>query len=52
METGQQVYEVPCSAPTFSVAWHPNRYLLAFSTDDKVSQCINFEHNTRYTVVN
>jgi THO complex subunit 3 len=35
VETGQQVYEMPCRAPTFSVAWHPNKYLLAFSTDDK-----------------
>lgn len=27
--------EVPCDSPTFTVAWHPQRYLLAFACDDK-----------------
>ena len=36
VETGERVCEVNCISPTFTVAWHPNRYLLAFACDDKV----------------
>ncbi|XP_074642173.1 THO complex subunit 3-like [Tubulanus polymorphus] len=35
-ETGEKVTEVPCESPTFTVAWHPKRYLLAFACDDKL----------------
>ncbi|XP_029645736.2 THO complex subunit 3-like [Octopus sinensis] len=35
VETGQKVTEIPCETPTFTVAWHPKRYLLAFACDDK-----------------
>ena len=37
MESGERICEVPCTAPTFTVAWHPNKYLLAFACDDKVN---------------
>ena len=35
IHTGEKVYQVPTQAPTFSVAWHPKRYLLAYACDDK-----------------
>ncbi|KAG1667545.1 THO complex subunit 3 [Nymphon striatum] len=35
VETGLKAAEVPCESPTFTVAWHPKRYLLAFACDDK-----------------
>jgi len=35
VETGELVYQIPVKASTFSVAWHPKRYLLAFACDDK-----------------
>eukprot|EP00794_Sanderia_malayensis_P015920 gene15920-17521_t len=35
VETGERICEVNCIAPTFTVAWHPNKYLLAFACDDK-----------------
>ena len=35
VETGEKVAEVPCESPTFTVAWHPRKYLLAFACDDK-----------------
>lgn len=31
---GEKLWEVQCS-PTFTVAWHPKRHLLAYSCDDK-----------------
>ncbi|KAM9835666.1 THO complex subunit 3 [Syngnathus typhle] len=34
VETGAKLWEVQCS-PTFTVAWHPKRHLLAYSCDDK-----------------
>lgn len=37
VETGEQICEVPCSTPTFTVAWHPKENVLAFACDDKVS---------------
>lgn len=36
--TGQQVTKVPVDTPTFTVAFHPKCYLLAFACDDKDSQ--------------
>lgn len=36
METGERICEVQCNAPTFTVAWHPQKPLLAFACDDKV----------------
>ncbi|XP_034837365.1 THO complex subunit 3 isoform X2 [Maniola hyperantus] len=33
--TGEKVAEIPVSAATFTVAWHPARYLLAFACEDK-----------------
>lgn len=35
VETGASVSKIPVSSPTFSIAWHPKRYLLAYACDDK-----------------
>uniref|UniRef100_U3FFX6 THO complex subunit 3 n=1 Tax=Callithrix jacchus TaxID=9483 RepID=U3FFX6_CALJA len=35
VETGDKLWEVQCESPTFPVAWHPKRPLLAFACDDK-----------------
>lgn len=35
VETGEKIAEVPCESPTFTVAWHPKRHLLAFACDDR-----------------
>ncbi|XP_076345858.1 THO complex 3 homolog tex [Tachypleus tridentatus] len=35
VETGEKIADVPCDSATFTVAWHPKRYLLAFACDDK-----------------
>ncbi|KAK6178035.1 hypothetical protein SNE40_012874 [Patella caerulea] len=35
VETGEKVTEIPCDTPTFTVAWHPKRHLLAYACDDK-----------------
>ena len=35
VETGAHITKVPVSSPTFSIAWHPKRYLLAYACDDK-----------------
>ncbi len=35
VETGEKIADVQVSAPTFTVAWHPKRYLLAYACDDK-----------------
>ncbi|KAI6076892.1 THO complex subunit 3 [Aix galericulata] len=34
-ELGEKLWEVQCESPTFTVAWHPKRPLLAFACDDK-----------------
>ncbi|XP_063389363.1 THO complex subunit 3 [Cydia fagiglandana] len=34
-ETGEKVAEIPVSAATFTVSWHPSRYLAAFACEDK-----------------
>jgi len=36
VDSGRRVAELKCEAATFSLAWHPKSYLLAFSCDDKV----------------
>lgn len=33
--SGEKLWEVQCDSPTFTVAWHPKRPLLAFACDDK-----------------
>ena len=35
VSTGERVCTVPVLAATYTVAWHPSRYLLAFACDDK-----------------
>ncbi|PIK44139.1 hypothetical protein BSL78_18991 [Apostichopus japonicus] len=35
VESGEKVAEVKCETPTFTVAWHPKKHLLAFACDDK-----------------
>lgn len=34
-QTGRRVAAVPVRSATYSVAWHPRRYLLAYACDDK-----------------
>lgn len=36
-ETGEKVADVAVDAATFTVAWHPKQYLLAYACDDKDS---------------
>ncbi|EPZ32754.1 WD40 repeat-like protein [Rozella allomycis CSF55] len=33
-ETGKQVFKVPSNSATNSIAWHPNKYQLAYACDD------------------
>ncbi|XP_016113528.1 THO complex subunit 3-like [Sinocyclocheilus grahami] len=35
VETGEKLWEIQCESPTFTVAWHPKRPLLAYACDDK-----------------
>ncbi|XP_053200655.1 THO complex subunit 3-like [Panonychus citri] len=35
VETGEKITGVPVDSPTFTVAFHPSRYILAFACDDK-----------------
>uniref|UniRef100_T1IIV0 Uncharacterized protein n=1 Tax=Strigamia maritima TaxID=126957 RepID=T1IIV0_STRMM len=35
VETGEKITEIPVESPTFTVAWHPKRNILAFACDDK-----------------
>lgn len=35
MHTGEKVAQVTTQAPTFTVAWHPTKHLLAYACDDK-----------------
>nr|CAD7449932.1 unnamed protein product [Timema bartmani] len=37
VETGEKVVDIPVEAATFTVAWHPTQYLLAYACDDKDS---------------
>lgn len=34
-ETGERVAEIPTESPTFTVAFHPKKYLVAYACDDK-----------------
>lgn len=33
--TGEHILSIPVDTPTFTVAWHPRSYLLAYACDDK-----------------
>ncbi|KAI4477852.1 hypothetical protein M0802_011167 [Mischocyttarus mexicanus] len=35
VETGEKIADIPVEAATFTVAWHPKQYLLAYACDDK-----------------
>ena len=35
VSSGERVSTVSVQAATYTVAWHPSRYLLAFACDDK-----------------
>ena len=41
IQTGEKVHQISTQAPTFTVAWHPKRHLLAYACDDKVSLFLN-----------
>ncbi|KAI8916529.1 WD40-repeat-containing domain protein, partial [Powellomyces hirtus] len=34
VETGETIHTIQCSAATNSIAWHPNRHLLAYAGDE------------------
>ncbi len=35
VSTGARVFDIPVETPTFTVAWHPKKYILAYACDDK-----------------
>lgn len=35
VETGDKIADISVEAATFTVAWHPSMYLLAYACDDK-----------------
>jgi len=35
VETGEKIKDITVEAPTFTVAWHPKRHILAYACDDK-----------------
>ena len=35
VETGDRVFAVPTESPTFTIAFHPKKYILAYACDDK-----------------
>jgi THO complex subunit 3 len=37
IDTGEKISEISVDAPTFTVAWHPKQYLLAYACDEKDS---------------
>lgn len=37
IDSGEKIHQIPTQAPTFTVAWHPRKHLLAYACDDKVS---------------
>ena len=45
METGEKICDVPCTAPTFTLAWHPRKHILAFACDDKVSVVVSLNRS-------
>lgn len=44
-ETGQRIAEIQTDSPTFTVAFHPRKYLLAYACDDKDNS--NQSYNNR-----
>ena len=45
-ETGEKIAEISNQSPTFTVAFHPNRYLLAYACDDKDTREYNRDAGT------
>ena len=43
--TGEKVTEAPCESPTFTIAWHPKRYIIAYACDDKEKGSYNQERD-------
>ena len=35
VDSTEKVAEISVDSPTFTISWHPNRYLLAYACDDK-----------------
>ena len=35
VDTTEKVAEIGVDSPTFTISWHPSRYLLAYACDDK-----------------
>ncbi|KAF1741917.1 hypothetical protein MXB_3458, partial [Myxobolus squamalis] len=35
VDTSESVYELNCPGPTFTLAWHPSKYVLAYSCGDR-----------------
>jgi len=35
VKTGEHIANVSCTSSTFTIAWHPKRYLLAYACDEK-----------------
>jgi len=35
VDTGEKVTDISVNSPSFTIAWHPKRYLLAYACDDK-----------------
>ena len=35
VNTAERVADIPVDNPTFTISWHPSRYLLAYACDDK-----------------
>ncbi|KAH7638808.1 THO complex subunit 3 [Dermatophagoides farinae] len=35
VDTGERIQAIPTESPTFTIAFHPQRYLLAYACDDK-----------------
>ena len=42
VETGEVVHQITTQAPTFTVAWHPKKNLLAYACDDKVGRVATY----------
>ena len=34
-DLGEHIANVSCTSSTFTIAWHPKRYLLAYACDEK-----------------
>ena len=44
VDTGTLITKIPVNSPTFSIAWHPKRYLLAYACDDKDKYGKSYPH--------